>query len=264
MLSFASRHPSNNKVVQEILRRAAWNQSDVRRFKSLLRAAHTVAALDHAVTGEPLSPSSSWKETSRIVRETLQDDTTTCDPVNYRSIPFDEVELHRVEIRKLLHHIDEKLLLEIVGPHRRGAPFSKKIHCLITQLGSERAYDDQYVMFDKVTRFLKKLPYCVKCAVVNQSNAVFHVRHLPINPQHENHCVVSLRWTTFDRYFAQVLLATGPVDFNTRVMTAAGRAGFSLTDDGLFHQERGCFFVPRTEVELFEMLHIPFQSPSGR
>jgi len=177
-----------------------------------------------------------------------------------KRIPQSEVKQIENIFQNILSKFNNKLSFHICGSYRRGCVDSGDIDILFTNFNDTNIdiYSNKYLsnlitlckqngfIIDDLTTLGEK-KYMGVCKINNSIARRIDIR-----------CVSK------DEYYAALLYFTGSKNFNLLIRKKANSLGYSLNEYGLINKKNKILYPLKSEEELFEILKIPYVSPSDR
>jgi DNA polymerase/3'-5' exonuclease PolX len=176
-------------------------------------------------------------------------------------IPRKEVETHRTLMEGVLHTVDARMTMDIVGSFRRGKPDSGDIDVLIGYPDSMSAPDAE-AFFQRFVEHLRTEGYITdilalgpkKCMCVCKVSKKSKGRRL------------DLLLTPAAEYPYALLYFTGSDRFNIAMRRHAQQKGYTLNEHAMMPIQEGVPAIPTMsrEADIFAFLGVPFVAPAER
>ncbi|MBT3463642.1 hypothetical protein HN451_01530 [archaeon] len=191
------------------------------------------------------------------------------DDINTR-ISRDEIKEFDVYLNKLIHSIDVKLTVNIVGSYRRERPDSGDIDVLLTH----KDYETNTFISDVISKFRDN---GILLAVLSSGNTKFN-GIIEVNGKARR---IDIRFVPYENYYPALLYFTGSGNFNIEMRIKAKQLGYKLNEYHLYKLKTHKSLLPgkvaskkdiedevpvivKSEKEIFDILSMDYLEPKDR
>lgn len=180
-------------------------------------------------------------------------------------IPYDEIKNFRPIIENVLNNIDNRLIYEICGSHRRKKALSGDIDILVAHLDYETEEE-----LDKISgKVLHNIVNIFKTIgiIVDDLAGDGNIKYMGIGvidkiPRH-----IDIMIQPIESWPTAIMHATGSDNFNIKMRNQALKLGYRLSEKGLFKIENGIVgerIKVKTELDIFKVLRVKYLEPFER
>lgn len=170
-----------------------------------------------------------------------------------KRIPREEIDKMKNILDIFIKKIDKSIIFEICGSYRRGALDSGDIDILLSHPNEK--------FLKKVIKELKNNKFIIDSLTSKGETKFMGVCKL------DGHVIarrIDIREVDYSSYYAALLYFTGSKDFNVYIRNKALEKNYSLNEYGLTNLNDNSLKILNNEKEIFEILEIPYLSPTQR